>query len=838
VRWSAFVAAVVLAALPFGVSAQTAPGGDDPQDPLPKPVFSITVVDTTPLPGVELPVDSIPAPVQFALEDELDRRGAIELPNALNRQMNGVFVNDIQGNPFQPDLSYRGYSASPLLGTPQGLSVYMDGVRLNQPFGDIVSWDLIPGVALESAALMPGSNPLFGLNTLGGAIVIRTKDGTRMEGTHVRGLYGNDARVDVELEHGGRSAGGFHWYVAGYLFGEDGWRQESPTDVRQLFGKIGRRSATHDMSLTLAYADNELGGNGLQEIGFLDRDYASVYTKPDITDNRATFVNLAVRREHGERLAVSGNVYYRNIRSATFNGDINEESLDQAVYQPTPEEQAALADAGSTGFPTEGATAANTPWPSWRCIANVLLNDEPAELCNGLINRTATDQWNAGASAQIAWRHGRGSVDNHLTAGAAYDRGRVTFIQSTELGYLVPGRSVAGLGAFGDGGITGGEIDGQPFDARAGLDGLIHTWSAYATDTLTLARRWHLTTSARYNETRISNRDRIDPGGGPGSLDGDHVFRRLNPAVGLTVSATPAVNLYVGYMEGSRAATSIELGCADPESPCRLPNALAGDPPLDQVVTRTWETGIRGRTKDVNWHFGAFRADNDDDILFVTSGLTGLGYFRNFGRTRRQGVELGLKGRFAGVRAGVGYTYLDATYRTRETVNGQGNSTNETAMSGLPGVEGSITIEPGSRIPLIPEHTVKAYASVGLTSAIELDVGVIAASGVVARGNENNRHQPDGTYYLGTGRTSAYGVVNLGVRGRLARWLSLRLQIDNLLDQRYSTAAELGPTGFTEQGTYVARPLPPIGAEYPVRQSTFFAPGAPRRAWIGTELVF
>ena len=83
----------------------------------------------------------------------------------------------MQSNPFQADINYRGYTASPLLGTPQGLSVYMDGVRLNQPFGDVVSWDLIPRLAIASTTLMPGSNPLFGLNTLGGALAIQTKDG-------------------------------------------------------------------------------------------------------------------------------------------------------------------------------------------------------------------------------------------------------------------------------------------------------------------------------------------------------------------------------------------------------------------------------------------------------------------------------------------------------------------------------------------------------------------------------------------------------------------------------------------------------------------------------------
>ena len=84
-----------------------------------------------------------------------------------------------------------------------------------------------------------------------------------------------------------------------------------------------------------------------------------------------------------------------------MNGDINEDSLDQSVYQPSAAEQRALLAAGYTGFPTAGATAANTPFPSWRCIGNVLLNDEPGEKCNGLLNRTDSVQHNYGASGQV-----------------------------------------------------------------------------------------------------------------------------------------------------------------------------------------------------------------------------------------------------------------------------------------------------------------------------------------------------------------------------------------------------------------------------------------------------
>jgi len=304
----------------------------------------------------------------------------------------------------------------------------------------------------------------------------------------------------------------------------------------------------------------------------------------------------------------------------------------------------------------------------------------------------------------------------------------------------------------------------------------------------------------------------------------------------VTFSPSSALNVYAGYSEGSRAPTSIELGCADPDLPCKLPNAMAGDPPLDQVVTRTVEAGFRGDTSPsakTSWTVGFFTAENVNDILFVSSTQSGFGYFKNFGNTRRRGVELSLSTRTNRVSYGAGYTYLDATYESAETVGGSGNSSNDTAAAGRKGLEGVIEIEPGDRIPLVPAHTLKAFAEIQATSRLTVNFDLIAASSTFARGNENNRHQPDGTYYLGPGTSDAYGVVNLGVRYRLTKQLELTGQVNNLFDHHYSSAAQLGPTGFTDTGNFIARPLPPIGGEFPLVNATFYAPGSPTTAWIG-----
>ncbi len=301
------------------------------------------------------------------------------------------------------------------------------------------------------------------------------------------------------------------------------------------------------------------------------------------------------------------------------------------------------------------------------------------------------------------------------------------FTQSTELGYLNPDRSVTGIKAYADG-VTGGDEDGVPFDTRVDLSGRIHSGSFYATDTISLDRLI-LTLSGRFNHTSIDNRDILNPTAGVGSLTGKHEFNRFNPAVGATYRLAGAVSLYGGYTEGNRAPTSIELGCADPNSPCKLPNAMAGDPPLKQVVTRTVEAGIRsGSEKNIQWSAGWFRAANRDDILFVASEQTGFGYFKNFDKALHQGFELDFGARFKRVNIGGGYTYLDATFQSEEEVAGAGNSSNEEAQE-IPGLEGNIEIEPGNRIPLIPQHMLKAYADVQVTSKFVVDLGLFSASG-------------------------------------------------------------------------------------------------------------
>ena len=253
-------------------------------------------------------------------------------------------------------------------------------------------------------------------------------------------------------------------------------------------------------------------------------------------------------------------------------------------------------------------------------------------------------------------------------------------------------------------------------------------------------------------------------------------------------------------------------------------------------MTRTFETGIRSLTASpFLWSFGYFVANNYDDILFVTSTQSGFGYFRNFGRTKREGVEVSLSRTFKKkVIVGSGYTFLNSTYASTETVNGSGNSTSDTGS----GLEGVIQIQPGDHIPLSPRHMLKTFLDYTATSRLSFNLNLIAASSSFARGNENNLHEPDGLYYLGSGKSPGYGIVNAGSRFEIHRNLELVAQLSNVFNKRYSTAAQLGATGFTTDAAFIARPFPAIGGEFPLQQTTFYAPGAPRAFSIGTRVKF
>ncbi len=803
---------------------------------------SVEVMASTPIGTLDLPLSDVPVPVQSVTAETIRNTNAIDLTDVLKRRMNGVYVNENQNNPFQPDVNYRGYTASPLVGSPAGLSVYLDGVRQNQPFGDVVAWDLIPKVAINSTELIPGSNPVYGLNTLGGAIAVQTKNGLSNAGLVVSAYGGSFGRRAVDAEYGGSNRAGLDWYAAGTLFHEDGWRVLSPSGVRQSFAKLGYHRGTTVLALSGGYAINDLTGNGMQDIRAIQREtglnhgYDSVYSIPDRTMQHSPFLTFNATHALSSSLTLNGNAYFRAIRTNTTNGDINDDSFEESLYTLSAAEKAALTAAGIP-YPAT-ITPENTPFPYLRCIAQGLLMDEPGEKCTGVDTDTVNRQHAYGLSGVLSWR----TAHNQLSVGAGWDHGSLTFQQTAQYGYLNPdGITVTRIPVYLDGST---ESDDTPQDNRVNLHGSTNTPSFFLTDTFSMGK-WVLTASGRYNHTNINNEDRLPPVDYRGTLTAVNIFDRFNPSAGVVYKASPLLHAYFDYSESSRAPTSTELGCADPDFPCSLPNALVSDPPLKQVVSRTYEAGVRGNPDGtIRWNAGYFHTDNNDDLLFVASQQTGYGYFQNFGKTRRQGVEASVSARLRTIDAGADYTFLDATYQSTQTIGSGSNSTNTNALDGGKGVVdgGNITISPGNRIPEVPQHMMKLYADYHPTRKLSVDTDFNLIGSSYVRGNENNQHRPDGVYYLGPGKSPGYGVVNLGARYAFNSHYELFAQINNLLNRHYYTGGQLASTPYDDSGKFNPRPFGGIDfdgdTEYPVRNSTFFAPGAPVTVFGGLRVTF
>lgn len=275
-----------------------------------------------PMPGLHLTREEIPGNVQSITAEEIKESKAMTLAELFNSRLQSVNVNDYQGNPFQMDITYRGFTAGPQIGMPQGLSVFFDGIRVNEPFGDVVNWDLIPMNALAGVDVFPGSNPIFGLNTLGGAVALRTKNGFDDPGTEIQALTGSFGRKQVMMSTGGNNGvvGGF---LAFNRFEEDGWRDNSPSKVMQVFGKASLRTDNLDLHGSVTYAGNDLVGNGLVPKEMYEQDNESVFTSPDKTRNELLQYQIAGAFQVNDVFSITSQVYRRKSDRTAVTGDIN-----------------------------------------------------------------------------------------------------------------------------------------------------------------------------------------------------------------------------------------------------------------------------------------------------------------------------------------------------------------------------------------------------------------------------------------------------------------------------------------------------------------------------------
>jgi outer membrane receptor protein involved in Fe transport len=730
------LAAVYIAALPVAALAQV------------QELPAIQVISNTPLPGSGIDIDKVPASVNIVDANQIQRTDSLNISDALQKYVPGIIVNEVAGNPFQPDVQFRGFVASPVAGTPQGLAVYQNGVRINEAFGDTVNWDLIPTAAIRSVTVVT-NNPAFGLNALGGAVNVQMKDGFNYHGAEINTMVGSFGRLQSSAQWG-KQVDNFAVYGVFEGLQDAGFRNFSASQVRRFYGDVGYKNENAEFHINMGVANNFLGAAATVPVELLQQYWGATYTTPQTTANRVGYVNLTGKVEATPTWTVEGNAHLRIFDQKTVDG--NPTGTQPCGADPT------LLCFGNDSTPANGLNGAQ--------LANPF--DPSAVL--GEIDRTTTRSTTGGASLQATNSDQLFGHNNRFVVGASFDSSVTRFTALPELGTINPNFAVSGSGIFlGQSGdpVSIGPVALRTTNQYAGL---------YALDTFDVTNAFSVTAGGRFNAARITLEDQIGS-----ALNGSEQFNRFNPIIGGTYKITPELTAYAGYSEANRAPTPLELGCADPAHPCLIAAFLVSDPPLKQVVSRTVEAGLRG-TKALNigtlgWKVGAFRAQNSDDILAIPSPvLQGFGYFQNVGSTRRQGIEAEVSLKSSTLQAYASYALIDA--RFLDTLQVGSNSPFADA-------DGNVQILPGNRIPAIPRNRIKAGLDYAVTDAFKVGGDMLFVDGQYFVGDESNQAQ----------RLPSYTVFNLHASYQINKTFQVYGRADNIFDNRYATHGTFFDTG-------------------------------------------
>ncbi|RXG96412.1 TonB-dependent receptor [Bradyrhizobium zhanjiangense] len=748
------------------------------------PRTRIYVYPTAPGTGRGLDVDKVPSAINAVDASQIRRTGSLNVADALRDNIAGVNISEVTGNPFQPDVEFRGFVASPVTGTPQGLAVYQNGVRINEAFSDAVNWDLIPTAAIRSVTLVT-NNPAFGLNALGGAINLQMKDGFTYRGAELDVMGGSFGRIQGSAQWGKQVDKNFGVYAALEGLHDNGFRNFSRSDVRRFYGDVGYKAGDSEFHANMGVAKNDFGASAAVPAELLDKYWGATYTTPQTTSNRVGYLNLTGKVDATPTWTLEGTAHVRRYEQKLVDGN------------PTDVQECAIAGLLCFGDDTTPANGTN---------GLQLANPFASGTILGEIDRSTIRSTTLGVSGQATNTDQLFGHDNRFVMGATYDASVTRYTATAEIGSIGENYVVSGSGVF-----LGATGTPDPVAGPVSLRTVNQYNGIYAMDTFNVTDAFAITGGGRFNVARITLEDQLAT-----DLNGDHSFTRFNPVVGGTYKITPELTAYAGYSEANRVPTPLELGCADPARPCLLAAFLVSDPPLKQVVSKTIEAGLRG-TKELNigtlgWKIGGFRATNYDDIVAVPAvGRTGFGYFSNVGRTRRQGFEAEVNIKSPTLQFQASYAFLDARFLDPLELGSESPFRDP--------VTETIQVSPGNQIPAIPRHRVKIGVDYAVTDVWKVGGNALFVSSQYLVGDESNQFA----------KLPSYTVFNLHTSYRVTKNVQLYGRVDNVFDKRYATYGQF----FDREA------LPNFtngGAEFTDPRS--LSPARPRAFYAGMRVTF
>jgi iron complex outermembrane receptor protein len=755
------------------------------------------VVTATAIPGTVIDIDKIPGNVQVLSAADLTREGPASLTGALNSNLSSVNVNDDLDDPFQPDILYRGFEASPVLGTPQGLAVYQNGVRINEAFGDTVNWDLFPDIAINQVELV-SSSPVYGLNALGGAISVTMKNGFTYQGTDLE-LSGGSFGQRAVTGQFGHNSGAFGFYLAGKALDWDGWRRFSNDRMRNLYAVFSTRTDSATLDLSYSRTDNTMNGQGAAPVQELAVNRSLVFTGPQTNVNTLDFVTLNGTLKVTDAWSLQSVLYYRQYAQSVSNGNTTN--------------YAACANTSGILCQPDGVTPlANSAGQALPDISDggaVPIGENDFELIHA---------WGRGATLQATDNETIFGHDNQFTVGAVVDYASTSFYSGAQIGVInsqllvLPSNLIVDTPENSPGAIANGD------PVPVSVNSINKNLGVYLTDTFNVTPDLAVTASGRYNITHVDLADQLGT-----NLNGSNRFVHFNPAIGATYKLLPTMTLYGGLSQNTRTPTASEIECSNPLTPCLLPTNLAGDPPnLRQVIAHTAELGLRGKIPEVagagsemSWNLSVFRTLLKDAIYGISTSIA-QGFFQNIGDTRRQGVEAGLNYRTQGWSAYANYSFIQATFRSPLLMPSPSNPYQD--------ANGNIQVEPGDRLPGIPQHRLKLGADYKILPDLTVGATVNVVSSFFYVGDQSNQLP----------QIPGYTIVNLHTSYKPVPHFEVFASIKNLFNRKYATWGTLSdPTGVGAPG------IPPNGVTNgPGVDNRFVSPAAPFEAFGGVRITF
>ena len=749
----------------------------------------ITVVGVTPVPGFNIDKDKIPGNIQTFKSSDLNRNGAASVLNALDQQASSVNFNDTLADPFQPEVLFRGFEASPVLGTPQGIAVYQNGVRINEAFGDTVNWDLIPDIAIDRIDVLSATS-VFGLNSLGGAATVTMKNGFTYQGFDATFSGGSFNQRQAQAEYG-ISDGALGAYVAVNALKEGGWRHYAEDRIKQYYLDLSFHTDTLTADLSYSRGNNRLFGQGAAPVQSLAVSSENVFTGPQNNINNVDMITLNTAYNFAPASALSSVVYFRNYRQTVANGDNSDYAACDADVAPGH-----LCDGDYVLTDTAGQ-----PIPDITNGGATVIGQNDYESIH-------SQTW--GGSLQFSSTTKLLGHGNSFAAGASVDTSTTNFLSGTWLGPLDASLSVLPSPYF-VATPEGADSTATPVN----LNSNNKYYGVYVTDTFDVIDALSVTLNGRYNIAKVDLADRLGD-----ALNGNNRFTHFDPSAGVTYKIIPALTVYGSYAINNRAPTASELECANPAAPCLLPTNLASDPPLQQVVSKTAEVGARGTVSDASvgkfgWDLSVYRTNSENDIYGISTTIAS-GFFQNVGSTRREGGDVDLTYQTGKVSAYLQYSYLKATFRSAFLEPSPANPSQD--------ANGNIQVNVGDQLPLIPKSRVKVGADVEVLTHWSVGGTWSYIGPSYYRGDEGNLFQ----------ELPGYSVASLRTSYQLTKNVQLFANIQNLFDRHYSTLGILGdPTG-------VGAPGVPADGELgdPDVDPRFQSPAMPRAYFGGVKISF